>query len=173
MHESQDASRSALLPKRMVHRVPLIEPQESAATIAAGLDNWGLTGRIGALPGIAAIRSVLDDGATATDYFVDEAYVMRHPCNGPQHFCRVDMDGISLPQLDPGDRSEIVLKGWAARADDMTVVYLPRDSIEMEIAWQILLQAYQYLATRQPLSDRRRKVMSDLPKCASTAKYWM
>lgn len=173
MHESQEASRSTLLPKRLVHRVPLIEPQESAATIAAGLDNWGLAGRIGALPGIAAIRSVLDDGATATDYFVDEAYVLRNACSGPQHFCRIDMGGISLPQLDPVDKTEIVVKGWAVRADDMTVVYLPRDSIEMEIAWQILLQAYQYLATRRPESGKRRKVMPELPKCASTAKYWM
>ena len=173
MYESHRAKLMVLLPKRLEHRVPLIESPESAGAVAAGRDNWGLSERISALPGVITNRTVLDDGATATDHIVDSAYVLRNPCDFPQLLCHIDLEGISIPQLDPVDKLEVTYKGWASRADEETTLYLPRDSIEMEIAWRIILRAYQYLASRPPDMRIRRKSSSDLPKCVSTAKYWM
>lgn len=162
-----------LLPKRLAHRVPLIEPPESANAIAAGTDNWGLSERICALPGLTATRTILDDGATATDHFIDAAYILRYPYSGPRLLCHIDLDGISVPELDPVDKEEIASKGWASCVEDEITLYLPRDSIEMEIAWRIILRAYQFLASRPPEFRTRRKSATDLPKCVSTAKYWM
>jgi hypothetical protein len=83
------------------------------------------------------------------------------------------MEGISVPQLDPVDKAEIAYKGWASRAEDEITLYLPRDSIEMEIAWRIILRSYQFLASKPPQFRTRKEPLPDLPKCASTAKYWM
>lgn len=170
MHESHQTRCSVLLPRRLAQRVPLIEAPEN---VAAGADNWGLARRIRALPGMGAHRTVLDDGATATDYFIGEAYVAKWPATGPQLFCHIDLEGISIPHLDPADRAEVVHKGWSSRADSDVVMYLPRDAIEMEIAWRIVLRAYQFLASRPAAPRKRRKLASELPKYASTAKYWM
>jgi hypothetical protein len=151
----------------------LIEPQECASAIAAGNDNWGLSERISALPGIRTIRTVLDDGVIAMDHFIDADYVLRSRYCGPHLLCHIDLEGISLAQLDPVDKEEVVFKGWASHAGDEIVLHLPRDSIEMEVAWRIILRAYQYLASRPRESRFRQKTAPDLPKFASTAKYWM
>ena len=173
MHTSHQAKRVVLLPKRLVHRVPLIEPPESADAVAAGKDNWGLSERISALPGVTSTSTILDDGAAATDHFLDAAYILRYTYSGPRLLCHVDLEGISVPELDPVDKAEIVYKGWASRAEDEITLYLPRDSIEMEIAWRIILRAYQFLASRPPEYRARREPSRDLPICASTAKYWI
>ena len=173
MHESHETRNSLLLPRRLVHRVPLIEPSENATAVAAGLDNWGLSRRISSLPGVSAKCTVLDDGAVVTDHIIDPAYVLRSSYCAPRLLCHIDCEGISLPQLDPGDDAEVLLKGWASGAEDGITMFLPRDSIEMEIAWRIILRAYQYQASRPPRIRGVRKAAPELPKCAATAKYWM
>jgi hypothetical protein len=162
-----------LLPKRLARRVSSFEPPESAGAIAAGKDNWGLSDRIRVLPGVSTVHTVLDDGATATDHFIDPAYVLRTVCIGPQLLCHIDMEGILVPQLDAVDKAEVAFKGWASRAEDQSIIYLPRDSIEMEIVWKIILRAYQFLASRPPKFRAPRGSSLDLPKCVSTANYWM
>lgn len=173
MHESHETTGPVLLPRRLVHRVLLRGSPESPVAIAAGKDNWGLSECIGALPGVMTTQTMLDDGATVTDHLVDPAYVLRSPCRDPQLLCHIDIEGILLPQLDPLDKAEVVLKGWASRAGDEITLYLPRDFIEMEIAWRIILQTYQFLASQPSKSRARRKAVPELPKFASTAKYWM
>lgn len=164
---------TVFLPRRLAHRVSPGDSRETATGVAGGDDNWGLAKRIGALPGVTTTNTVLDDGTTATDHFIEAAYVLRSLYSSPTLLCHIDPDGILLPQLDPTDKPEIALKGWACRADDETVLHLPRDSIEMEIAWRVILRAYQYLASRPPHSRARRKTSPELPQCVSTAKYWM
>lgn len=173
MHGSHMTKRSVLLPKRLVNRAPLVEPQESAESVSSGQDTWGLAERIGALPGITNTCTVLADGTAASDYFIDPLYVLRRTCSKPQLMCHIDVDGILCPDIGPVDRAEVILKGWASRSDDSLTLFLPRDSIEMEIAWRIVLLVYQHMSSRTIDSRSKRKRPPTLPSFTSTAKYWM
>lgn len=173
MHESHVARRSVLLPRRLVNRVPLVEPRESAESVSSGQDAWGLAGRIAALPGITSSCTILPDGTTATDFFIDPLYVLRNDCSNRQLMCHIDIDGILLPHIGPVDRAEVILKGWSSRDEDALTMFLPRDSIEMEIAWRIVLLVYQYLSSRPVAANGKRKQSVILPSYTSTAKYWM
>ncbi|MDX1404585.1 MAG: hypothetical protein R3192_08605 [Woeseiaceae bacterium] len=141
--------------------------------MAAGRDHWGLSLRISALPGIVTSVSMLEDGSCATDHFIQPAYVLRRLATGKLLLCRIDCQGVTLPQLDPADSSQVLAKGWAACSDDSMTLYLPRDSIEMDIAWRIILRAYQHLASRPPTSRRRHVAATTLPQFAPTTRYWM
>lgn len=173
MHESHVARRSVLLPRRLHNRVPLVGPQESAASVSSGQDAWGLAGRIAALPGITNSCTTLPDGTTATDFFIDPMYVLRSTCSNRQLMCHIDVDGILLPHIGPVDRAEVILKGWALRDDEALTLFLPRDSIEMEIAWQVVLLVYKYLSSKPITAHGKRKRSVIFPSYTSTAKYWM
>ena len=154
-------------------RVSLPGRHGAGTAAAADPDTWGLAERIGGLPGVMASCTSLPDGSTATDHFIDDVYVLRSVRSGPQLFCHIDRDGLMLPELATVDKAEIVNKGWASRVDDWITVFLPRDSVEMEISWRIVLLAYRYLTTRPAGTDAPLKKSPILPKCASAAKYWM
>jgi hypothetical protein len=134
---------------------------------------WGLAERIAALPGLTAQYTSLADGTTASDHFVDSAYVLRSPCIQPQLLCHIDFEGILVPKLGPLDIAEVVHKGWASNTDIPLTIFLPRDSIEMEITWRIILLAYRHMTSKSNDSHGQERRSPTLPKYASAAKYWM
>jgi hypothetical protein len=162
-----------LLPRRLADRIPVTDPGSYDVALSSRPNTWGLAERLKNLPGISQNYTLLADNTSAEDYFIESSYVLRCSCSKPQLFCHIDHDGILLPGISPLDKEQVLQKEWATRADDSVNVFLPRDSIEMEIAWRIVLLAYQFWTSAQARSCAGQTDQPILPTFSSTAKYWM
>lgn len=173
MQEVQRPRRIVFLPKRLADHVALIDASVCSSAAASESDYWGLTDRIDALPGISPRHTLLANDTLTTDHFIDPAYILGRSCSRPKLLCHMDCDGILLPEMSMPDREEVLRKGWASCASDAVSLFPPRDSIEMEIAWRIILLAYHYLTSMPDGSPTREKTTPVWPVCSSTAKYWV
>jgi hypothetical protein len=114
-----------------------------------------LIGRLDALPGVQQQIALLPDGMLATDHFLEHYFVRRFPCVSRQLLCHIDTNGILLPHLSAADAKELVYKGWGFCEDSANTVLLPRDWIEVEIVWRVVLLAYRYLTSSSAVSRAR------------------
>lgn len=172
MHGTHNSQRLVLLPKRLADRAVLIEPGNYDHAAAPRPNTWGLTERIAALPGIRPEHTLLADDSLATDHFIEDSYVLRRSSTSPQLLCHVDCDGIMLPEISALDKEEVLQKGWSSYTDGPVILFLPRDNIEMEIAWRIVLLSYHFLTSRPARSRFEKNNRSTMPKFSPTAKYW-
>lgn len=164
--------RIVLLPKRLADRAALVEPCNYDAAASPPPNTWGLTERIAALPGIRPEHKILADNTLATDHFIEDSYLLRHSWRKPQLLCHIDSQGILLADISPVDKEEVLQKGWSSSTEDALILFLPRDSIEMEIAWRIVLLAYHFLTSRPATVRTKTKSRPIMPSVSSMAKYW-
>lgn len=171
MPATHNLQRTVLLPKRLADDVVGIAPGNCFKEVASRPNTFGLTERIEALPGIKVEHALLPDNTLTTDHFIEGAYILRDARTAPHLLCHIDNDGILIPDMSPLDTEQVMRKGWASCVDEAVVLFLPRDDIEMEVSWRIVLLAYQFLTS--PQSGARRKGQARLPHCSSWAKYWL
>jgi hypothetical protein len=162
-----------LLPKRLAEHAATVETVSDQPLATPRPRCWGLYRRIEALPGIELRQTRGANDMLASDYYIDGSYVLRSIAADAQLLCRIDADGILLPMISPHAREEVLRKGWATGSDDAVIMYLPRDSIEMEIAWRIVLIAYQFRTLAPPRPRSSTSTQTAAPHGSSTSQYWM
>jgi hypothetical protein len=172
MPGTQNLQRIVLLPKRLADRVALIEPGNHDAAASPRPNTWGLAERVAALPGIRPEHTILADSTLATDHFIEDSCVLQHSWRKPQLLCHIDCQGILLAEISPVDKEEVLQKGWSSSAGEALILFLPRDSIEMEIVWRIVLLAYHFLTSRPATVRTKTKSRPIMPSVSSMAKYW-
>ena len=59
--------------------------------------------------------------------------------------CSLDCSGVFLNGLDRWERYQVLAMGWGKLVDHEVCVYLPRDSKELEIVWNVIQRAYDRL----------------------------
>lgn len=144
------------LPRRLRDYVPVIESDSVQRAEVPQPNTWGLIERISTLPGVRAEHSLDAGNAPITDCLIEPDYVPGLAATSPQLLCRIECKGILLPNMSPLDREKVAQKRWALSPDD-TLLYLPRDSIEMEIEWRIVLYAYQFMTALPARAHSIRK----------------
>lgn len=173
MLQVHSPQRQVLLPRRLIDRTPLEEPGNNGSGDAGVRKTWDLTERIEALPGVWSNRTSLPDGTVATDFFIESSVLLRQHRSKQNLMCHIDGDGIFLPRVSTSDTEEILMKGWGIRAGKSIRVFLPRDRIEKEIAWRVILLAYRFETSQRTRSEAGTKIHPMTPGFASSAKYWV
>lgn len=159
--------------RRSSDRGALRPPNETHADDPARAFVLFIAERIEHLPGVwSEIVNAPDCGLSA-DLYINSAYMPRLRHENPYLMCHIDHDGILLQQMSLPDREEIQRKGWSVRREDSIRVFLPRDEIEMEIAWRIVSLAYLFETSPSIRPRANGNSPRALPNCSSTAKYWM
>jgi hypothetical protein len=164
---------TAPLPRRLAAVVVATDARNGSVESTLQPNTFGLAGRIEALPGIRPAHTLLADGSLATSYFLDWPYLFRCTLGDAQLLCHVDCSGIMLPKLEAPDKEEVMRKGWVCCPEAPVMLFLPRNDIEMETLWQIVLLGYRFLTSRQAAQRRATSNETHWPKCSSTAKYWL
>jgi hypothetical protein len=167
MYGRDDTRVETLLPKRLSDRVPLVAPGTEAAPAVMVAEIQGLMLRLGALPGVHAELVTSADGETVMDFYIDADYLIGTIRDDPCLLCGIGSQGIDKLKLLPEDANEVVRKQWGTATDETLRIYLPRDAIEMEMIWRIILLAYQFRTLRSP-----RTVNRVLPQVATATRSW-
>lgn len=157
-----------LLPKRLPDRSSAFEGVSAALAGPMLADHSELFGRIDALPGVHSVVTGVSGQATMRDYYLDRDHVGGGASAFPYPFCRIDEQAIVLLNLAPPDKDEVLRKGWGTADGETLCVFLPRDTIETEVAWRVILLSYRFQTTRAAATVRRA-----LPQVASTTRYWV
>ena len=105
-----------------------------------------LIDRIADLPGIETVER--NDETTPRRV---EIYLRREASDrvlgrrAAQMLCSLDCNGVFLHGLDRWERYQVLVKGWGKLVEHEVCVYLPRDSKELEIVWDVVHRAYDRL----------------------------
>jgi len=84
--------------------------------------------------------------------------------------CSIGRDGIRIYGLRQWDRHQVLRGGWGKLERDHVLIFLPRDSDELEVCWDVLQRAYQNLSSISAMSPLVRKTVHwDLPRFSRTA----
>lgn len=153
MFDNCEPRPRVLFPRRIADRVS--EGGGSEESLSPQRFSDCLIGRLDALPGVQQENALLADGSLATDHFIEHYFVRCFPCVSRQLFCHIDINGILLPHLPAEDAKELAHKGWGSCEDSANTVLLPRDWIEVEIVWRVVLLAYRYLTSSSAVSRAR------------------
>jgi hypothetical protein len=129
--------------------------------------------RIERLPGVRSEITSATNNRIAADFYIESAYMPRLRHADPYLMCHIDNGGIQLQQISLPDRDEIRRKGWSMHTEDSICVFLPRDGIEIEVAWRVVALAYLFETSPSTRPRANGNSPRTLPNCSSTAKYWM
>jgi hypothetical protein len=155
MYDNCEPRARVLFPRRIADRVSEHEGGGCEEVPSPQRFSDCLIGRLDALQGVQQKIALLPDGTLATDHFIEHYFVRRFPCVSQQLLCHIDINGILLPHLSAADAKEVVDKGWGFCEDSANIVLLPRDWIEVEIVWRVVLLAYRYLTSSSAVSRAR------------------
>lgn len=165
----QDNTRlNVLLPRRIPDPVLLVEPGSNGSPGRLEPNICGLVERIQALPGVYSEAMTISHSDTATACYIDGEYVVRTLREDPYLLCKIDGHGIEQVKLAQSDADEVIRKGWGMPFGESLCIYPPRDVIEMEIAWRVILLAYQFPTLRSPKSVHRV-----FPQVATATRSWL
>jgi hypothetical protein len=163
---------NAPLPRRLADVVAATDVGIGSGKSTLQANTFGLAGRIEALPGIRPEHTLLSDGSLATSYFLDWPYLSRGALGDARLLCYIDCGGIMLPELEASDKEEVMRKGWACCPEAPVMLFLPRNEIEMETLWRIVLLGYRLLTSRPEAQRHSTNNDTYWPKCSSAARYW-
>jgi hypothetical protein len=74
---------------------------------------------------------------------------------GPWRLCSIDAGGLRIFCMSDWDKYQVIARRWGNLQDGHVFVAMPRDDNEVEVCWDILRRAYNYLA--EVVADVRHK----------------
>jgi len=80
---------------------------------------------------------------------------------GPWRLCNIDAAGLRIFHMSDWDKYQVIARRWGHLQDGHVLVPMPRDDHEVEVCWNILARAYDYLAV----------VIADV-RCKRLAPTW-
>jgi len=83
--------------------------------------------------------------------------------------CNIGSDGVRVHGLDDWDRHQVVVRGWGRLLRDGVLLFMPRDTEELEVCWSLLLRAYRSLTDCSAKARPARTMWDgDLPRFSRT-----
>jgi len=110
------------------------------------------------------IVAVDDDTGTCpggVDLFLTQADMPARKQAGPWRLCSIDPAGLRIYCMSDWDKYQVIARRWGHLQDGHVFVAMPRDDHEVEVCWNILARAYDYLA----------EVVADV-RCKRLATTW-
>lgn len=105
-----------------------------------------LADRIADLPAIETVERDPNGGSRSVDVFVRPASAAARKQHLPVLLCEIGSAGIVVHGLSNPDRHQVLSRGWGRLSRDGVLLFLPRDELELETAWRILLRAHESLS---------------------------
>lgn len=105
-----------------------------------------LIDRIAGLPGIETVERRDDAVPCQIDVYLkrDSTRSLRERQAAPL-FCSLSRDGIAICGLDLWARHQVLSRGWGKLNFDEVLVFLPRNSRELDTVWKVVRRAYDNL----------------------------
>ncbi len=130
-----------------------------------------LADRIAGLPGI---QTVEDNSATlpcCVDVYLGAPAVSLRKQRPAMLLCRISHDGVAVHGLSDRDRHQVLSRGWGWLKENRVVLFLPRDSEDLEVCWEIVQHAYYSLIefSRQARPVRIATWPNGLPRVSRTS----
>jgi hypothetical protein len=120
-----------------------------------------LTPRIALAERLADLKDIVtadDDSGTCTggvDLYLTQPSIPARKQLGPWRLCNIDADGLRIFCMSDWDKYQVIARHWGHLQDGHVFVAMPRDDSEVEVCWNILARAYNYLA--EVVADVRHK----------------
>lgn len=131
-----------------------------------------LADRIAELPGIRTIEQESGTLPCRVDVYLGEHTGAVRKEQAPLLLCSISREGIEIQGLSDWDKYQVLCKAWGKLHRDRVLIYLPRDSGELEICWSILQHAYRFLIKASDLAPSPRTIASwDLPRFSRTPHH--
>lgn len=157
----------------MANCVPLIRFCGSESGLNTQPDTWGLVERIDGLPGVRPKSVGESPNGRVREFYVESDYSQNLRCQSPCLLCRVSDEGIFIQHMNSSDRTEVLEQQWGEYVAGAIRVFLPRDDIELDLVWRIVLLAYRYVTSTPDENRTHGDLMPILPSCSSTTRYWI
>lgn len=147
-------------------------PARTGTTVAheSGLAyQIALADRIAELRNIVATEDAGDTVPRRAEVYLQPPYrsIRRRPA--PRLLYTVGPDGLTVLGLTEWDRHQVLSRGWGQLRDGHVVLYWPRNDEELDVCWQVVQRAYEFLSRVSENSMPARKVSPwDLPRFSRT-----
>ena len=133
------------------------------------LARLSLAARIAELPDVYVVDHEPDSDARRVDVYLGQREKTLRKQRRPTMFCIVGTDGIVVHGLADVDRHQVLSRRWGRLDGQGVMLYMPRDSEELEIVWQLIERAYAALVTAAVTGrPPRRALVYRLPRFSRT-----
>lgn len=149
-----------------------LPPRARLTTTASGElpARIALADRIADLPGIETVESSADTLPREVRIFLKGPGGGRtiRPGRRPL-LCTLSREGLVVNGLSPGQKHQVLSRGWGKLVNDDVLVFLPRNNEELETCWDILRSAYDSLFDASAANHGTVRVsVWDLPRFSRT-----
>ena len=128
-----------------------------------------LADRIASLPNIHSVENATDTLPGRVDVYLQAPSRSIRRQHDAHLLCTIGRDGVQVYGLREWDRHQVLRGGWGRLERDHVLIFLPRNSEELEVCWGMLQRAYQYLSTVSAAAPLVRKTYPwDLPSFSRT-----
>lgn len=106
-----------------------------------------LIDRIADLKEIETVESSHNNAMCQVDVYVRpilSASVRKR--KAPSLLCSLNCNSMTINGLDLSTRQQVLDQGWGELIYDSLAIHMPRDNEELDIVWNLLLRAYNFLS---------------------------
>lgn len=129
-----------------------------------------LAGRIADLPFVHIVEDDFETLPVTVSVFLQRDITSIRKCEATELFCRIGDSGISVEGLTDAERHHVLSRGWGQLENRRVRLFMPRDSDELEICWDILYRAYRSIINTPVRSAvMPRAYVVDLPEISRTS----
>jgi hypothetical protein len=130
-----------------------------------------LINRIANLKEIETVESSSNNVVSQMDVYLgpDLSASLRER-QAPQLLCSLNCNSMTINGLDLSTRQQILDQHWGEQVSDSLAIHMPRDNEELDIVWNLLLQAYNFLSNSSVKEPMARMVPNwNLPRFSRTS----